>query len=81
MLFHSVSKFSCAVFKTVTRALQGLVEDLGQVQENLNFSLNFPMTCCVAVGQTSRFYLIHNSQGVWSAGTGIKASANSITTL
>lgn len=80
MLFHSVSKFSCAVFKTVARALQGLV-DLGQVQENLNYSLNFPMICCVAVSQTSGFYLIHNSQGVWSAGTGIKASANSITTL
>jgi len=50
---------------------------LGQVQENMNLSF----TCYVAVGQIFNFYLICNFQGVWAAGTGIKASANSITVL
>lgn len=82
ILFYSVSKISSAVFKIVVRTLQALVgEDLGQVQENLNFSMNFPMTSCVALSQTSSFYLIDNFQGVWPAQTSIKASVNSITAL
>lgn len=58
-----------------------LVEAFGHVKENLTFSLNFPITCCVALGPTSSFYLIYNFQGVWSARTGIKVSVNTITKL
>lgn len=45
---HSANKTSSAVLKIALRVL--LVEDFGQVQEKLNFSLNFPTTCCVALG-------------------------------